>query len=722
MAELVKHDSAGFGIEFFEGAQNDIWDKFDPYLVIALNLAAYKAFREFFLLTGVRLDEQGVPLPNQKLPLLLELDKPLDKSAIDKLRSFGWEVPEPYDREVDAGGNNNKNLKRIAAHFPFDSSARPRAAFTSLFKALAEPNIIRGNIPGMYQAFKSHDLGESMPDIGLPLDRQFTDSAGKTHDLSGEDVIVGVIDDGCAFAHQKFLLRKNGGGGAKYKSRVLYLWDQTPLAQAPSSAWQRPNGFSYGYELTGKEIGKVVNKHSTSKGVVDENKVYDELNYKIEETASHGTHVMDIAAGNDRSLIGAEGVAYKADIVFVQLPRDLIEQGGPSLFDKILHGALYVFDRAAHEGKRAVVNISYGAFAGPHDGTSLQELGLDDLLAVPNRSVVVAAGNGFEADCHATESLQPGQRGTPLRWIVKPEDATLNIMDIWYDGRGKLDLYLTLPFESVPRGPISPSTFLPITQGSQVVGWVFHNEDELGNHDNHIVIALMPTVLENAGQPQVGSAPSGTWKLEFKNVGQVATSFDAWIERDAGNPGGARRRQSKFESADAYPGGTLSNLASGEKVISVGGYNAATKEVCRYSASGPTRPIRGDLSTIRRNKPEICAPAESDSAGRGILSASSLSAQPSRMNGTSAAAPHVAGLVALMLQVARRRRKSLTAEQIRDMVIAGAQAASTGPNYQPLKPNRHQTADDKRSIKQRDVWSDLTGAGRIDVIETVKKI
>ena len=41
------------------------------------------------------------------------------------------------------------------------------------------------------------------------------------------------------------------------------------------------------------------------------------------------------------------------------------------------------------------VNISYGTFAGPHDGSSLLESALDELLAMgrKNFAIVLAAGN-----------------------------------------------------------------------------------------------------------------------------------------------------------------------------------------------------------------------------------------------------------------------------------------------------------------------------------------
>ena len=93
------------------------------------------------------------------------------------------------------------------------------------------------------------------------------------------------------------------------------------------------------------------------------------------------------------------------------------------------------------------------------------------------------------------------------------------------------------------------------------------------------------------------------------------------------------------------------------------------------------------------------------------------------MNGTSASAPQVTGLVALMLQYNHDvGNPQLPAADIRANVIAGAEAAQKLPPPPPriLQYNRHQDADETRLIKQQDVWDDLIGAGKVNVVETLK--
>ena len=246
-------------------------------------------------------------------------------------------------------------------------------------------------------------------------------------------------------------------------------------------------------------LDEAIAPHVAASGLVNEDAVHESLGYKIPALASHGTHVMGIAAGNGQSAMGFEGVAPAADIIFVQLPAAAIKAGMAALSLLIADAATYIFARAKTLGKSAVINISYGGYAGPHDGTSQIETQIDQLLAKPDRAVVVSAGNGFEADCHAHGRVRLGDRSKVLRWIVHPYDPTLNFMQIWYNHNATLDLWITTP---------DGQTLLPVHLGSThqylvlasnpgvIVGLVDHQTDA-GNNDNHIAIWLWPTLLDD---------------------------------------------------------------------------------------------------------------------------------------------------------------------------------------------------------------------------------
>lgn len=715
-------------------AWDDAGGSFDPSLRLAVALIENQDRIQLFERTGIdtaiELDDNALPEKQQQyLSLHIELKERLTAEIKDYLETHGLLIPSAYFDEAE----HNDQLRSVTARIrlgkeiALGDAQSLRDRLLNLGKNSDRPGLIKRMSLGTM--IQPSFWGASFGDIDMPAQRQVN---GVTVDGSG--IVVGIVDDGCAFAHPDFL--KPG----TTQSRIVYLWDQTPGAEARGGNWVQPHHFKYGAELSNNPADPVqaldtaITAHLLPGGAVDEDAVYESISYDammatlpshvthvLGALASHGTHVMGIAAGNGQSAMGFEGIAPKADIIFVQLPPADIQVGMSALTPRIQDAVLYIFRRAHKLGKQAVVNISYGGYVGPHDGTAPIEIAMDKYLAKTGRAVVVSAGNGFEANCHAHFEVNVGAR-SQRHWIVRPFDPTLNFMQIWYNGNTTLELRITTPAGQM-LGPVLLGDHLNLTLPSTngpglVIGWVDHQIDTQ-NGDKHIDITLRPTYDDplfalTALPPLGGSvapAPSGVWIVELHNTGNHKGNVHAWIERDdAGRPSGARRRQSQFVTADADPKFTIGALATGHHTISVGAYNTATHEICRYSACGPTRPT-GNHGP--RQKPEVCAPAEDDAAGRGILSASSRKSRATRMNGTSASAPFVSGLVALLMQYrASTGGGPLPADQICTQLKQGATQAT-------LRPNRHNAADATQIIKQQAVFNDVIGDGKIDVGNTL---
>ena len=432
----------------------------------------------------------------------------------------------------------------------------------------------------------------------------------------GSGVIVGVVDFGGDFAHDNF--RKPDG-----TTRLLNLWDQNGSNNSMS-----PSGYPYGREFTATHINDALNSSDP----------YGFLAYNPGSRA-HGTHVMDTAAGNGRGT-GRPGVAPKADLIFVQLESgddDPRESFGNSR--RLQDAVKYIFDRAAQLGRQAVVNLSLGTHGGPHDGSTHAEKWFDGLLQTPGRAIVISAGNSRPRRSHAADRLAPGQTRT-LGWGKSPSDPTTNEIEVWYNGDAEMEATLVFPTgQRFGPMPLGAKTRIIKDPSGQRAGEMIHRANDSLNGDN-IVNIFLGTAL-----------PSGTWGVELRAVGQRPADFHAWIERDD-------RGQSQFVAADDVQTHTIGSISCGRDTITVGSYRPKVlgRDLSDFTAEGPSRD--------GKQKPEVSAP------GDGIVAANSGTGNGTvTMSGTSMAAPHVTGVVALLMQAAGR---NLTVAEIRQAVIGAA--------------------------------------------------
>src|SRR4029453_9318753 len=243
-----------------------------------------------------------------------------------------------------------------------------------------------------------------------------------------------------------------------------------------------------------------------------------------------------------------------------------------------------------------VVNLSVGRTAGSHDGTSLVEQGMHELLRLgPGRAIVQSAGNYRSADLAVHGVLHDGEH-RDLRCIVDPRDITGNEVDAWYPGKDRFVVALKAPdgndCATVHLGEVADNH-----DEGQLVGPIYHRKDDPNNSDNHVEAFLYR------------NAPSGVWTLRLIGDYVINGRFHAWIERDLARSGA----QSRFDASITSKSYTLGTIATSPLVITVGAYNANAKghPLAPFSSCGPTRDERDD-------KPELLAPGVDVVAARSI--------------------------------------------------------------------------------------------------------
>jgi hypothetical protein len=259
--------------------------------------------------------------------------------------------------------------------------------------------------------------------------------------------LLGVIDDGCPFAHADLL--RNG------VSRIAFLWDQGAAKPRVRMTFA---DYGYGFYFHGEAIARAIELGTPAGAVIpDEDAVYEIAGQeRLRPLASHGAHVLGLAAASipARNRISpsrfdgsdateppswASGTGSGAALAFVQIPKDsLNDSSGHWLARNVLDGIHAVLDYAlaAKTVKRVTINVSYGPQTGPHDGTSLLERAIDDLAAyrkgIRELSIVLPVGNSYQSRAHAEFDL--ARRGGRLTWHVPPDSETPAFLEVWLPG------------------------------------------------------------------------------------------------------------------------------------------------------------------------------------------------------------------------------------------------------------------------------------------------
>jgi Subtilase family len=596
----------------------------DPYLIwldmVGLDVIGADNFASFY---------------SGKLPVLLELAEPFDG-----LQGSPAEVPAVYREPIGSG----KPAKFVSA----------RVAPGMLRDLLLDKRIVRVQL----------ELSK-IPDPA-PGGYVATSQPGKGPQPAPDSTWLGVIDVGCAFAHAKYCSPASLGTPAK--SRVKRIWDQS-FARKPDAAsanparWAVAHKLDYGAELDTRAIEQALT------GWPDELSCYADVGFKplLESRALHGLGVLDMAAGHPSPLLaGPPPMNVEADkasslpIVFVQLESlESRDTTLSSLGAHVLDGLRWMIDRVEHhspakDGKRdpsrkLVANLSYGGLAGPHDGSSVLECALDELIELRgNLAVVLSAGNAYDIQSltHAKIDLSSDKPGV-FQWQAQPDDPTDNFLEIWFPGTDVDDVrvLVTTPggVRSPPLAPNSTSLLREAdAAGPVLAGAIFRSNAANGRKRALFLLALQPSAPRGGG---LQSAPAGLWRVEVQTSRAPPMEVHAWVERDdyvAGNI--SRRQQSSLivprDDPTFVPDHGLNSLAHGRHTIVAGGYCLADRKASDDTGSGP------GLGVGTRRGPDVSAPSDAARSTPGLLVSGATTGVVNRMSGTSIAAPAVARWIA----------------------------------------------------------------------------
>ncbi|MGT2784197.1 S8 family serine peptidase [Streptococcus merionis] len=440
----------------------------------------------------------------------------------------------------------------------------------------------------------------------------------------GQGMVVAIIDSGLDVEHD--VLKISDMSKAKYKSE-----DEMKAAMEKA-------GITYG-------------KWYNDKVIYGYNYVDVNTELKEADKTSHGMHVTGIAAGNPSKPVGEEyiyGVAPEAQVMFMRVFSDVHNRTGAALYVQAINDAVKLGADS--------INLSLGSATGSLANTDEQLNAAIEMARKAGVSVVIAAGNDGTFGS-----------GHTLPLATNPD-------------------YGLVGNPSTARDAISVASFNNTTVMGEVVQIVGLENDEKLNHgkssftnpdvsdkkfENNKEYEL---VYAELGKPEDFAGKDFTGKLALIKRGEI--TFSDKIANAAAN---------------GAVGVVIFNHTAGEANISMGvdddngrtipsifipaefgealAANSNLKLMFKGEVEKTAHPKTGEFSDFSswgltadgELKPDISAP------GGGIF-ASINDNEYSSMNGTSMAAPHVAGAAALVKQYLKGAYPEKTAEELEALV------------------------------------------------------
>lgn len=430
------------------------------------------------------------------------------------------------------------------------------------------------------------------------------------YNLTGRDVLVGIIDSGIDYANPVF---QNADG----TTRIRNLWDQS-LSENP------PEGYLIGTEYTSEQINEAL-RQPTVEG--------RRRLVPSQDISGHGTAVAGVAAGNSDEY---RGVAYESDLIVVKL--GIPKTNGFPRTTELMQAIDYVVKKALEYGQPVAINISFGNTYGAHDGNSLLEQYIQSIANRWKNVICVGTGNEGNAAGHVSGVLNDNEE-VEIELAIQENEATLNVQ-IWKTYFDEMDISIETP-AGVRIGPIQEILGSQRFRIGETEILLYYGEPKPYTIDQEIYIDFLP---------RTDYITSGIWKIILAPREIVSGNYALWLpSENVLNEG----TEFLFPSVQ----GTLTIPSTAFRTIGVGAYNSETMTYADFSGRGSGARIKPDLVAPGV---DILAPIPGGSFGE--------------FSGTSFATPFVTGSAALLMQwgIVRGNDPYLYGEKVKAYFQRGA--------------------------------------------------
>lgn len=421
--------------------------------------------------------------------------------------------------------------------------------------------------------------------------------------LDGENVVIGVVDTGIDYQNPLFF-------DAQGQSRIGVIWDQTIIGLEKSDEIPAPY---YGTTFSNRQI---------------QDAVASENPYAVVPSADingHGTYIAGVAAGGRNQQNDFTGIASGAEIAVVKLKtaKPYLKEfyGVPEETEAysetdLIYAVEYLYRYALSRNRPLSIVIGLGSSNGGHLGYTFLEQYLSILLENVWIMVSAPAGNEGSERLHYAGNIREDMEYELVELNVDEGQENLTL-EIWGRAPTTFAVGIVSPqgerLERIPpRFGQEETVQLPLAQ-SEI--YVVYQMVEIYTGEELIFVRLRrPT--------------PGIWTFQIYADEGRPRNFNIWLPlRQFLQP------NTYFLNSD--PGNTITVPGNAPLVMTMTAYNHRNGSI--YARAG-----RG-YNTREQVKPDLAAPGVN-------ITGPGLRNNFVERSGTSVAAAHSAGVMALFLQ------------------------------------------------------------------------